>query len=78
MEGWVLISTGAGIVISVVGITKIMLSSAVGSIKEHCKTQTTHCAQRFTGIEADNNAAWDRVNTHGHKGLDSNGSKVTV
>ena len=71
LEGWELFVTGIGVVGGTVGITKLMLDSAVKTIKDHCGVQRGNC-------EKEQNNLWTRVNSHGHKGLDSNGSKVTV
>ncbi len=60
-----------GVVVAVVGINKWMLGNAVKSIKEHCADQKENCGKVHAEI-------WTRVNTHGHKALDTNGSKVTV
>lgn len=60
-----------GVVVAVVGINKIMLGSAVKSIKEHCNTQRAACKETHDNL-------WERVNKHGHKSLTGNGAKVTI
>lgn len=78
LEGWELLLTGVGIVGSTVTINRIMLNSAVKSIKDHCQERQSFCAKWFSGSEEDRKDLWDRLNKHGHKGLNENGSKVTV
>lgn len=68
---------GAGVVVAVVGVTRIMLGNAVKNIKEHCKDQRDECSRRMECIEKTQNDEWSALHSHGHKGLDGNGSKVT-
>jgi hypothetical protein len=77
MQEWHLVLMGAGIVISTVGITKVMLTSAVKTIKDHCGFQQKSCNQRFVDMKSNVDAAQSDVATHGHKALDCNGGKVT-
>ena len=74
LEGWELIYTGIGIVVSTVGITKLMLNSMLKSIKHHCAMQKDACTAWRLMSDQDRKKLWK----HGHKGLDENGSKVTV
>jgi len=39
--------------------------------------QIAHCSEKFDTIEGGVQGCWDAVNSHGHKGLDKEGSKVT-
>lgn len=68
---------GAGMVITTVGITKVMLNSAVRAIKEHCQFQREACDEKFCDAKKDICDLYSGLNSHGHKALDQNGSKVT-
>lgn len=60
------------------GGMKVMLNSAVSNIKEHCQFQQQDCSRRMGNLEGGDKELRDRLNSHGHKGLDQNGAKVTV
>lgn len=53
------------------------LESAVRNIKDNINTQIDFCNGRFDSVELTDKEQWSAINSHGHKGLDSNGSKVT-
>lgn len=78
LEGGELIMTGVGIVASTVGITKLMLNAAVRSIKHHCAMQRDSCMEWRKGSEKDRDSLHCQLHSHGHKGLNENGSKVTL
>lgn len=46
------------------------VNTGIKELKEHINT----CVAK---LEAEDRDIWKAVNTHGHKGLDQNGSKVT-
>ncbi len=52
-------------------LIRMMLSGFRKDIKSDLK-------EAVTGLQKEDEKIWDRVNGHGHKGLESNGNKVTV
>jgi len=56
---------------------ELSLQRAVDTLSDKFDTQVKHCNSRMDGLKDENSGCWDAINSHGHKGLDPNGSKVT-
>ena len=69
------------ILIAGAGIDAIMASVIIYAVKKVAETSyksmRNHCDDVSSSIKKVNDEQWSVINTHGHKALDANGSKVT-
>jgi len=79
-------SEAASIVVMVGGIAiiRIFLGSIKNDLEKELKHMTGHCKTVHCSVEKglralqrEDQALWNALNTHGHKGLEGNGAKVT-
>ena len=54
-----------------------MISGALASFKSHCRLVSSAICTDIGELKKADDELWKAINRHGHKALDSNGSKVT-
>jgi len=58
-------------------IIRVHVTSVKDDIKNILTAQVKSCDKRLVTIEAVDADQWSVINSHGHKGLDENGARVT-
>lgn len=58
-------------------VNTILLAVAIYTVKLMLSNFTKSVKESIDDLKKENGELWSALNTHGHKGLDENGSRVT-
>lgn len=76
MDYWTFFGANGFLYAIGVGIIGFFVRSMKKDIKDILDWQSKYCNQRFGALEESDILQWKAIDTHGHKGLDKEGSKV--